>query len=656
MSTSAPTIPDAESFHVLEPPLVPDDSTPGTTPLRGAPLTRRELRDREAAAAASAARQTLPGAVTVAGATGGATAGAAAAPGATAGVPPVGALPPAVADPQATAAPLSRRQRQQAPVSQWPDAAAPATPIQAPQPQVPAAPIQPQAQHAPATQAQPVWQQVAPAQVAPAQAAPAQVAPAQTAPAYLPAASQQPASHGLASPSQGAPVQAAPARYDATGSRRSARRLAEASEPRDSAATLDRPATPPAPPTPAAPVVSSHPSQPVRPASPTPAASPAQPVPPVRPVSPTPAAPSAASAPAARAVDAKREASVPRASQPVAPDDVDTLADLFGGVGFDLDADAEAGPGAGRGELQARDERRDRRRDLDPTSVPGGRRRAGEASVDARPTATALPTPVRAPRGRTAEAPAVEVREVRAASARPVGRRRARRSIRAVAALGFAAMLALATSVPALSLLTPDDVQALALTASLNGGDGQRMDVGDALAIPGVVNEGYKHQTIAEYAEAAGIRAEATFTNNPAGTIQWPFRVGVHIGDRFGYRDCAGCSEDHHGQDFNPGYGAEIQAIADGVVSGSTDEGGSLGVVTMIDHVIDGEVVTSVYAHMQYGSRRMEVGDVVHVADVVGNTGSTGMSTGPHLHFEIRIGGVNGEWVDPLEWLYANTN
>jgi murein DD-endopeptidase MepM/ murein hydrolase activator NlpD len=32
------------------------------------------------------------------------------------------------------------------------------------------------------------------------------------------------------------------------------------------------------------------------------------------------------------------------------------------------------------------------------------------------------------------------------------------------------------------------------------------------------------------------------------------------------------------------------------------------------------------------------------------------MSTGPHLHFEIRIGGIGGEWVDPLEWLYANTN
>jgi murein DD-endopeptidase MepM/ murein hydrolase activator NlpD len=56
------------------------------------------------------------------------------------------------------------------------------------------------------------------------------------------------------------------------------------------------------------------------------------------------------------------------------------------------------------------------------------------------------------------------------------------------------------------------------------------------------------------------------------------------------------------------------------------------------------------------GSRRFEVGDTVHVADVIGQTGNTGMSTGPHLHFEIRLGGVNGTKVDPLDWLYANTN
>jgi len=224
-------------------------------------------------------------------------------------------------------------------------------------------------------------------------------------------------------------------------------------------------------------------------------------------------------------------------------------------------------------------------------------------------------------------------------------------------AMSFAALLAVATTIPSLSLLSPEDVQALALanygTDSL---DGQRVVVNGDIVAQSMQREGYEHQTIQEYAAAAGIRAEGDFTNNPAGTIQWPFAVGVHIGDHFGYRNCAGCSSDHGGQDFNPGLGAEIQAIADGTVAVSTDAGGSLGVVMMIDHMIDGELVTSVYAHMEYGSRRFEVGDTVHVADVIGTTGDTGMSTGPHLHFEIRIGGVDGTKVDPLEWLYANTN
>ncbi|WP_157372993.1 peptidoglycan DD-metalloendopeptidase family protein [Agromyces sp. Root81] len=248
-------------------------------------------------------------------------------------------------------------------------------------------------------------------------------------------------------------------------------------------------------------------------------------------------------------------------------------------------------------------------------------------------------------------------------SSRPAPKRRVKRASRIArvssgfAAMSFAALLAVATSVPSLSLLSPADVQAIALEQSTRGTEpGQVVEITGGALAQTVQRDGYETQTIDEYARAAGIRPEATFTNNPSGTIQWPFAVGVHIGDRFGYRDCAGCSSDHGGQDFNPGLGAEIQSIADGVVANSTDSGGSLGVVMMIDHMIDGELVTSVYAHMEYGSRRFETGDTVKVGDVIGQTGDTGMSTGPHLHFEIRVGGMSGIKVDPLEWLYANTN
>jgi murein DD-endopeptidase MepM/ murein hydrolase activator NlpD len=226
------------------------------------------------------------------------------------------------------------------------------------------------------------------------------------------------------------------------------------------------------------------------------------------------------------------------------------------------------------------------------------------------------------------------------------------------AAMAFVALMAVSTSLPAEALLSSADVQAAAVAARQSGSTepAQTLDMATGTDTISVERDGYESKTIAEVAAASGIRLEATFTNNPSGTIQWPFAVGVHIGDHFGHRDCAGCSVNHQGQDFNPGMGAPIQAIADGVVSYTQDGEGSLGVHMMIDHMIDGKKVTSVYAHMIHGSMKFKTGDVVKVGQVIGNTGNTGMSTGPHLHFEIRLGGKDGTHVDPLDWLYAHVN
>ena len=227
-----------------------------------------------------------------------------------------------------------------------------------------------------------------------------------------------------------------------------------------------------------------------------------------------------------------------------------------------------------------------------------------------------------------------------------------------VAAMAFVALMAVSTSLPAEALLSSADVQA----ASLSGQPGARGEPAQTLSMAGgadtisVERDGYESKTIAEVAEASGIRMEATFTNNPNGKVQWPFSVGVHIGDEFGFRDCAGCSSNHGGQDFNPGVGAPIQSIADGVVRYAEDGEGSLGVHMIIDHMIDGELVSSVYAHMIHGSMLFKAGDAITVGQVIGKVGNTGMSTGPHLHFEIRIGGKGGTKVNPLVWLEANTN
>lgn len=240
----------------------------------------------------------------------------------------------------------------------------------------------------------------------------------------------------------------------------------------------------------------------------------------------------------------------------------------------------------------------------------------------------------------------------------PVARaRRLATKAATVAAMSFVALMAVATSLPAEALLSSADVQTAVQASQQKGATEppQTLDLagGDTIMLE---RDGYESSTIADSAAASGIRMEDTFTNNPNGVIQWPFAVGVHIGDQFGYRNCAGCSVNHGGQDFNPGVGAPIQAISDGVVSLVQDGEGSLGVHMIIDHMIDGELVSSVYAHMIHGSMLFKAGDVIKVGQVLGKTGSTGMSTGPHLHFEIRIGGIGGVKVDALKWLYAHTD
>ncbi|MGG7464525.1 M23 family metallopeptidase [Plantibacter sp. YIM 135347] len=212
--------------------------------------------------------------------------------------------------------------------------------------------------------------------------------------------------------------------------------------------------------------------------------------------------------------------------------------------------------------------------------------------------------------------------------------------------------LALATSVPAQSLPSAGVQEVGRIDASTHlPAQSVRADGATQLSF---TRDAYTTSTIEEAAAATGIRPADTFTNNPTGSIQWPFVVGVTIGDRFGFRDCAGCSSDHHGQDFNPGDGAPIQVIADGVVRHVEDGEGSLGVHVIVDHTVDGRLVSSVYAHLQHGSARVVEGQSIAVGTVLGLTGSTGMSTGPHLHFEIRLDGVT--WVDPLDWLYANVD
>jgi murein DD-endopeptidase MepM/ murein hydrolase activator NlpD len=103
-----------------------------------------------------------------------------------------------------------------------------------------------------------------------------------------------------------------------------------------------------------------------------------------------------------------------------------------------------------------------------------------------------------------------------------------------------------------------------------------------------------------------------------------------------------GSSRMHNGVDIAGSSGTPIKACDDGVVKMAGSNGG-YGNWTLIDH---GGGLATGYAHQS--SIGVRVGQHVSKGEVIGRVGSTGASTGPHLHFEVR---VNGNPVNPMNWL-----
>lgn len=106
----------------------------------------------------------------------------------------------------------------------------------------------------------------------------------------------------------------------------------------------------------------------------------------------------------------------------------------------------------------------------------------------------------------------------------------------------------------------------------------------------------------------------------------------------------------HTGTDFAAADGTPILAAADGTVTVAEFSGGYGGLI-VIEHQIDGQTVATAYAHMWQPGIHVSVGDRVVAGQHIGDVGSSGNSTGPHLHFEVRPGGTNSEAVDAAAWL-----
>lgn len=124
----------------------------------------------------------------------------------------------------------------------------------------------------------------------------------------------------------------------------------------------------------------------------------------------------------------------------------------------------------------------------------------------------------------------------------------------------------------------------------------------------------------------------------------WPARG--FITSEFGWRKdpLTGSTEYHEGVDIAGAYGAPVRAAAEGLVIESGNDAG-YGKVVVIDH---GYGIVTRYAHLSRSY--VVVGQKVKKGGVIGAVGSSGKSTGPHVHYEVRIDGVP---VNPVKYLFS---
>lgn len=108
---------------------------------------------------------------------------------------------------------------------------------------------------------------------------------------------------------------------------------------------------------------------------------------------------------------------------------------------------------------------------------------------------------------------------------------------------------------------------------------------------------------------------------------------------------CARWGTFHYGIDLAAPYGSPIYAAGDGVVIKAGPATG-FGKWVVIQHA-NGDV--TIYGHME--KFLVHIGERVQAGQLIALVGAEGESTGPHLHFEVHVGGLDGRRVDPVQWL-----
>ena len=241
-----------------------------------------------------------------------------------------------------------------------------------------------------------------------------------------------------------------------------------------------------------------------------------------------------------------------------------------------------------------------------------------------------------------------------------------KKPLRSIAIFGAVGALVAAVALPAYASTTPtteaattlqqvamDDAQSLVVASEATAAP---MDRGNYSATtPDEIAQKKVEEAAAARAEAAAKAAAASSGGGGYNTgdvaLVAPGSGDVRNPVGGGYYVSRTLSGSHNGADMVGDAGTPLYAAAAGTVRISTDSYYGYGVGVVIDHVLGGQQVSTLYGHMIYGSRQVQAGQTVQAGQLIGFMGSTGRSTANHLHFEVRIG---GSLVEPIGWLNAN--
>ena len=155
-----------------------------------------------------------------------------------------------------------------------------------------------------------------------------------------------------------------------------------------------------------------------------------------------------------------------------------------------------------------------------------------------------------------------------------------------------------------------------------------------------------QEELIAAIKRAEAEKAAAGVEEHPytGGAFRWPCPSSTRVTSDYGTRvsPMSGASSNHKGIDIGASAGADIIAAADGTVTAASYSSAA-GTYVMIDH---GGGLYTVYMHAS--SLLVSPGQTVSAGDVIAKVGSTGISTGSHLHFGVSL---NGSYVSPWSYL-----